>query len=968
MSEENTGEAIMVSAPTRESLLAKLDRGDYTDSSGVYRLIVFNPDEERLGQARSIVETDEPNRGTYDIWFSHTSLLARGGKIAYVFPGFWDQVVTETDSLSDALGLPRMDQLIADMRHTHTNGVYYQRRYNTKWLCNKALEKLGVVPDMYLGYSLGEWEAALFAGIITCDIDMWTDNFSAGWDSYEYYYPLVVVDGADRHEIDRWCEQIPDLYVSIDNCPSQVILTGKEPALAAVTTILEENNITHLTIPNRTALHTPLVADIPSNKFTIFNEVDIQDGCVPVWSSATLSPVPTHQQAYLDYLYAELTKTVRFREAVELLYEDQQVRIFIQIGPGPLPNYVSNTLHGKDFGAISTSITDRDGVDQMRRVVALGWIEGGHADPGFIGVTSHNHPTTDLATPRRLPSDGGGLIASAAYAATRAVMSLEQNMESLRKEVLTTQEEMAELYQRFGVPRTAPPLPPKRQGSRFDETMHLNLDDCPYLIDHSIIRQPPGWPIIQDTNPVVPLTMIIELLADVAMRHAPGERLIKISNVIALRWMEVAPSLDVTVTGEWSGDETLRLSFEGYAAGDCTFAENFPSPDPRFESEIDLGHELSTRGLSTPEQWYEKLTFHGPDYQSLIGVEKICERGIVGVAKNAGGKGSLLDAVGQMLGLFVNVTQTEDTIVFPISVKELDLHADIHDQDGVFTDTMIVTNLTGTSATADTVIRRDTATWGVVKGLVLQRFAATPSLWQVILDPRHTGLASPIAEGVFYYENTLHDNMLAMLTKRYLSTSEREEYNTCGSPQQKREKLTSRIALKDAVRSFLAAPDGEMMYPVEFRLTHDDRGQPFLRGYGRAAQSVDNLHVSLSHKADAAVAIVSDQPVGIDLEKIGEKSQEFVAAAFTDKERELLDSCGLDHAVIRFWVAKEAYSKMRGEGLRGDPKRYQVSGCDGDRVTIDDTVIRISTLGDDIVGWTMPDKEGSPPPVAGILI
>ena len=938
------GSTLMVSAPTREMLLGKLSRGDHTDSGGDFRLVVFNPDEERIRQARAIVEKDEPNRGTYDIWFSHTSLLTRGGRLAYVFPGFWDELITETDSLSDACGLPRMDQLIADMKPTHTNGRYYQHRYNTKWLCKTALEKLGVTPDMYLGYSLGEWEAALFAGIITCDIDTWTDNFSAGWDSYEYYYPLVVVDGADRGLIDEWCRDIPDLYLSIDNCPSQVILTGTEPAIATVMRILDETNITHIVIPNRTALHTPLAAEIPSNKFAIFHEVEIHDGRIPVWSSATLETIPTNQEPYLDYLFTELTKTVRFREAVAKLYEEQQVRLFIQIGPGPLPNYVANTLSGKDFGAISTSITDRDGADQLRRVMALLYIEGRSIDPGFIGVSQR------VAPMRRTPVDANSSIAAAVHRNIQHMASLEQRMASLSKNLVSAQQEMETLFER--VPSVAlSPIRTQRKGTTFEETLTLTLDDHPYLMDHSIIRQPPDWPIREDLNPVVPLTMIIELFAETAMRHAPGEKLVKVTDVTAFRWIEVAAPVDIQVKGEWSSNDTLRLSFEGYASGECSFAASFPQPDTEVGSDVDLGEQIAAPASS--EQWYEKFTFHGPRYRSLVQCEKICEHGVVGIAENKGGKGSMLDAVGQLLGLFVHITQTTDTIVFPISVKELTLYADIHDQAGLFEDTMIVTKVTDTSAQTDTIVRRDGLIWCVVHGLVLQRFASTPSLWQVILDPKRQTLACEIAPGVYWYDNTLHDNILAILTKRYLSAPERDYYKNLRSPQHKRENLVSRIALKDAVRSWLAGPDADMMYPVQLSCVHDDKGQPWMQGYGPRSRNLDDVHVSLSHKGNAAAAIVGDKPVGIDVEKIADKSPDFLDVAFTEKERELLASSGESDTVIRFWVAKEAYSKMLGEGLQGYPKRYEVISFDADTVVIGNVEIHTSRIGDDyIVGWT----------------
>ncbi|MCL2285360.1 MAG: 4'-phosphopantetheinyl transferase superfamily protein [Firmicutes bacterium] len=169
-----------------------------------------------------------------------------------------------------------------------------------------------------------------------------------------------------------------------------------------------------------------------------------------------------------------------------------------------------------------------------------------------------------------------------------------------------------------------------------------------------------------------------------------------------------------------------------------------------------------------------------------------------------------------------------------------------------------------------------------------------------------------------------------------------------------RHHLISRIALKNAVCAFVREKNNDILLPKDFFCTHDERGCPLIKSCGYMTRRTDNLHVSLSHKDYRAAAIVSDIPVGIDLEKIEQKSEEFIRIAYTEQERARLRFLDTQDAVIRFWVAKEACAKKTGLGLQGQPQAFEVIAIDGDVLTIGET--RVKTLKvekDYIVGWTI---------------
>ncbi|MDR3239918.1 MAG: 4'-phosphopantetheinyl transferase superfamily protein [Clostridiales bacterium] len=997
------GEALMVSAVDGPTLIAKLEEGDFTDTGGHYRLVLFDPDEARIRQAAAIIKHDKPCRGKEDIWFTNSPMLLNGGKIVFLFPEFHAEWNSETDSISDILDLPRLGDLMTE-RDAETDMLEnIMRAHYTGLLCKTGLEKLGVEADMYAGQSVGEWDAAIFAGIV----DGCVDELKAGIAARDpaKNYPAVVVSDADRQMAETWCKSIPDLWLSSDNCPSQIILCGAEPAVADLVEKLEKEKIAYTLLPFGAGWHTPLIADeLPSHENFLRN-VRIQEGRVPVWSSSTLGPIPTVKEQYAKLFAEQLTKPVYFREMIQKLYDEQQARIFIQIGLGSLTGFVEDILRDKDFGAIAASVTTRGGADQLRRVMALHFIEGRPADAAFLGVkpmyrTDHSLLTLSRGIPdilTELPElneaierrygtqgPGAGIIAELPRRGTNSIAAAAN--ENIRG-AITVQQELTRLFEQrmsgadsSGTPvlsgqspgqlsgrRAKAPGPMSRTRENFEETLHLTLDEHPYLLDHAIVRQPEGWPFPGDLDPVVPLTMTIELLAEIAMKHAPDEKLIKIGNIMAYHWIKLEKPFEAVVKGKWIRQDTLAIELGEYARAEYTFGDAWPEPPAAFMKELDIGADIITP-CPPAAVLYDKFSFHGPQYQSKRVQSRICERGMQAVAEKQAGKGSLLDIMGQQLGLFLHLTQTENTISFPIRLKELHFFSDIFDQEGVFEHTMLITRMTSAATAGDMVLKRGGKVWSVAREFVAQRFVNISLVWNVLMKPCHHKLSEEIAPGVCFFTGDFHNNVLSMLATRYLAGPDKE-IHTSLSPKLQKENAISRIALKDAVRSF-TADGGEMLYPIEFYCAHDENGKPSVCGYGRAAGIVDSLYVSLAHKGNASAAIAARGPVGIDLEIIEEKSEGFLKSAYTDKEIELLKELDSPEAVIRFWVAKEACAKKTGFGLRGNPKRFEVCAVEGDLLFVRDecaranaqtivrTIVRtIKIEAGYIVGWTEGSQE-----------
>ncbi len=86
-------------------------------------------------------------------------------------------------------------------------------------------------------------------------------------------------------------------------------------------------------------------------------------------------------------------------------------------------------------------------------------------------------------------------------------------------------------------------------------------------------------------------------------------------------------------------------------------------------------------------------------------------------------------------------------------------------------------------------------------------------------------------------------------------------------------------------------------------------GKPHLKNH-------PEIHFNLSHCDEAVVCVVSNKPVGIDVESIRQFSPELAAATMNPEELDIIQSSpNPSIAFTRFWTMKESLLKLTGEGI-----------------------------------------------------
>jgi 4'-phosphopantetheinyl transferase len=99
---------------------------------------------------------------------------------------------------------------------------------------------------------------------------------------------------------------------------------------------------------------------------------------------------------------------------------------------------------------------------------------------------------------------------------------------------------------------------------------------------------------------------------------------------------------------------------------------------------------------------------------------------------------------------------------------------------------------------------------------------------------------------------------------------------------------------------------------VEFDFT--DNGQPFLRDY-------PNIRFSLSHCKKGVACAISDEAIGVDIERINRENDALIRYTCNDEEvNAILASPNSATAFISLWTRKESYLKLKGTGIAGGLK------------------------------------------------
>lgn len=943
-----SGSSVSVSDPGHGS---PVSGGD-----GPCRLAVVGPTPQRLALAAKAVARGRAWRGRGEVWFTPEPL---GGRLAFLFPGLEPDFAPALDDVADRLGLerPRLtrgEELTERALDAIATGRFLAR----------ALPELGIRAEVLAGHSLGEWAAMVTAGMYRQDAaDTFLDSLRPG--SVKVPDLVYAALGCGTRRAEAALHGLDGVAVSHDNCPHQSVICGGPAEVATALRRLKTEGVLGQELPFRSGFHTPMWEPYLGQVRAAFARLPLQPGTLPLWSATTCAPFPPEPEAVRELVVRHLLEPVRFRELTLRLYEDAGVRGFVTLGPGSLPGFVEDTLRDRPHLSVAASSPRLTGLAALRRTCAALWTEGhaprwdrlaphGTADPGPAADVRPAAPAAgrgvllDLGSPLVRLGEAAratlaGLLPQATTQATApgtpAARTVPDPVAAEPRPVLLSALDAAPAGGNTDAQPTAPqptapqptaPQPTGIQPGPGTHTLRLSLATLPYVRDHCVYLQPEGWPQDSDRFPVVPMTTMLELAAEAALRDAPpGLAVIGYDRVRALRWLPVEPALDVEVTVRPAGPGRVRVTLGEYADVSVLLGERYeplPGPDPTPLS------EPRPAPVSAEALYRDRWMFHGPRFAGVHEVRAVGADGIRGVLRALPDPGALLDAAGQLFGHWMQLRLPVDRLVFPATVDAIRFSGPPPSPYELVGATARIREVRDVTVRGDVeLLRADGRVWARIDGWTYRRFGADERVWPMKFTPEVCGIGEPRPGGWCLARRRWTDPASQELVmRRYLGAAERAAYERL-APRARAPWLLGRIAAKDALRHLLWDGGAGPVFPAEVPIGNDPAGRPFAGG-----ELAGGFHLTIAHKDRIAVALAHPGlPVGIDVEQVTTDPDALIRIALAPGELGLAErlaareGAGLPAALTALWCAKEAAAKAAGTGLGGRPRDWRTTGDPG---------------------------------------
>ena len=211
-------------------------------------------------------------------------------------------------------------------------------------------QAFGIRPAAVLGHSVGEFAAAVIAGVMTLDEAI----YLVGWrgrlmQSMPGDGGMLAIRAPAEQVQALICEsdtaQTGELVISVYNGPQQQVVSGPEYQLKYLIAKLEEASVSHQLLTVSHAFHSPQMEPVLAKFTAIVQEVDYQQAQLPFYSSVTgelLASDGIDANYWLKHIIAPVQYDKAFSDLVSSDTEtlsslsQSDSRLAIELGPRPV--------------------------------------------------------------------------------------------------------------------------------------------------------------------------------------------------------------------------------------------------------------------------------------------------------------------------------------------------------------------------------------------------------------------------------------------------------------------------------------------------------------------------------------------------------------------------------------------------------------------------------------------------------
>ncbi|MEW9555768.1 SDR family NAD(P)-dependent oxidoreductase [Nonomuraea sp. NPDC050783] len=224
--------------------------------------------------------------------------------------------------------------------------------FTAEYALARLLRHWGVVPDLLIGYSLGEYVAACLAGVFSLEDALHVVIERAHLIAAVPAGRMVAVAASE----DRIRDLLPAAGAEVDvaalNGPAMTVLSGLPAEIETATALLTAAGVACRPLRSAHAFHSALLQPAREKLAAVLETVQRNAPAVTIVSNLTGRPLTAEQATGTSYWADQLVGTVRFADGVRHCLE-QDVTAFVELGPGQtLGGLVRQNLAGGDPAAV----------------------------------------------------------------------------------------------------------------------------------------------------------------------------------------------------------------------------------------------------------------------------------------------------------------------------------------------------------------------------------------------------------------------------------------------------------------------------------------------------------------------------------------------------------------------------------------------------------------------------------------
>ncbi|MCA9517357.1 MAG: acyltransferase domain-containing protein, partial [Myxococcales bacterium] len=237
----------------------------------------------------------------------------------------------------------------------------------------KLLAQVGVKPAVVAGHSVGEFTAAVTAGILSAEDGLrWTARRGAAMAGIAGDTGAMAAIVADRATVESLL--VPGAVLANVNHPRQIVVSGASDAVAAVVRAAEAREIKAVPLRVSHGFHSPVFADL--DLAAVVDALPMSDGAVPVASCIASAPY-MQASAARDVFKRHATSPVLWTDALGQM-KAAGADLFVEVSAGgPLVSFARGTFPqlGQSVLPLAGNADDDGGASLLAGLAQL-WVRG----------------------------------------------------------------------------------------------------------------------------------------------------------------------------------------------------------------------------------------------------------------------------------------------------------------------------------------------------------------------------------------------------------------------------------------------------------------------------------------------------------------------------------------------------------------------------------------------------------------